>query len=129
MARATSSAESGNGLGQVLARLPFKIGRESRSMLTRLSNSLDRRIGSVPQVNDIYIDERDRFVHVSREHLLIDVNEDGYFLVDRGSVCGTIVAGRQVGGERLGGRIQLRDHDVIIVGTAASPYVFKFRTA
>jgi hypothetical protein len=112
-----------------LARLPFKVGRESRSMLTRLSNSLDRRIGSAPQVNDVYIDEKDRFVHVSREHFLIDLDEDGYFLVDRGSVCGTIVAGRQVGGDRRGGRARLRDHDLIIVGSAASPYLFKFRAA
>jgi len=47
--------------------------------------------------------------------------------VDRGSVCGTIVEGRVLGGARTGGRVQVHDQDVIIVGTSASPFVFKLR--
>ena len=48
------------------------------------------------------------------------------FVVDRGSVRGTIVAGRQIGGNRAGGRTELRSGDVIIVGTSTSEYVFRF---
>jgi hypothetical protein len=32
-----------------------------------------------------------------------------------------------VGGQSMGGAASLRDGDVIIVGTSASRYVFKFR--
>jgi hypothetical protein len=31
-----------------------------------------------------------------------------------------------VGGNRAGGRIALHDQDIIVAGTSASPYVFKF---
>jgi hypothetical protein len=113
----------------VITRFPFKVGRESRTMLSKLSMSLERRLGTSPQLNDVYIDERDHVVHVSREHFLIDVTDEGFILVDRGSMCGTIVAGRRVGGDRTGGWVALRDQDVVIAGAASSPYVFRFRTS
>ncbi len=111
----------------VIDHFPFKVGRECRTLLTRLSMSIDRRMGTAPPLNDLYIDEKDQVVHLSREHFLIDATENGFFLVDRGSVCGTLVSGKRVGGDRTGGRVALRDHDIIIVGSEASPYVFKFR--
>jgi pSer/pThr/pTyr-binding forkhead associated (FHA) protein len=61
------------------------------------------------------------FHHVSREHFLIDTKHELYVLIDRGSFCGTIV-----GGQRAGGQIELRNEDVVIIGTVDSPYVFKF---
>jgi hypothetical protein len=51
---------------------------------------------------------------------------DQFFVVDRGSVWGTIVAGGQIGGNRTGGRTGLRDGDSITVGTAGSEYIFRF---
>jgi hypothetical protein len=39
-----------------------------------------------------------------------------------------IVEGQVIGGDRAGGRAHLQDHHVIIVGSASSPFVFKFRT-
>ena len=40
---------------------------------------------------------------------------------------GSLVEGRVLGDARTGGRIELHDRDVIIVGTSASPFVFKIR--
>jgi pSer/pThr/pTyr-binding forkhead associated (FHA) protein len=116
--------------GEFLAidRFPFRVGRESRSILGRMASEIERRLGNAPQVNDLYIVEHplDQFHHVSREHFLIDVENDRYYLADRGSVCGTTVAGRVVGGNRGGGRVELHDQDVIVVGTTESPFVFRF---
>jgi len=64
---------------------------------------------------------------VSREHLMIQHNGTSYVLIDRQSVCGTIVEGAEVGGRGRGGAVPLKDGDVIIVGTSSSPYIFKFR--
>ncbi len=111
----------------LIDHFPFKVGRESRTALSKLSMSLERRLGSAPQLNDVYLVEPvvSQFLHVSREHFLIDEAESGFVLVDRGSVCGTLVAGKAVGGDRLGGRTELHDGDEIIVGTAASMFIFK----
>ncbi|HJN93255.1 MAG TPA: FHA domain-containing protein [Dehalococcoidia bacterium] len=112
----------------VIDRFPFKVGRESRNALTKLSMSIERRMGATPQLNDVYLIEPlvAQFLHISREHFLIDEESGRYFLVDRGSVCGTIVSGNVVGGDRQGGRTEVHDGDEIIIGTAASPFVFKF---
>jgi hypothetical protein len=110
-------------------RLPFRVGRDSRWPRTsRIRVESERRKGIVGQVNDVYLfeDPLAPFHHISREHFLIDAAEGQYFIVDRHSVCGTVVAGAAVGGDRTGGRIELHDQDVIIVGTPASPYTFKF---
>ncbi len=68
-------------------------------------------------------------LQISREHFAIEYADNQFFLVDVGSACGTIVAGKQVGGQQKGGRIELRDGDEVIVGTYKSPYVFRFRVA
>ena len=44
------------------------------------------------------------------------------------SACGTIVNDRRIGGNRTGGRVELRDRDVIVLGGATSPFVFTFVT-
>lgn len=109
---------------------PFKVGRESRTVLGKMTMEVERRLGVAPQLNDLYLVEPrlEPFLHVSREHFLIESDGDGYFLTDRGSACGTIINGRAIGGDRRGGRTELRDHDIIIVGRASSPFAFKFRT-
>jgi len=68
-------------------------------------------------------------LQISREHFAIERATGSYFLVDRGSACGTIVAGRHIGGDRAGGRTELRSGDEIVVGTDGSPYVFRFEIA
>ena len=117
-----------DGEFRTIDRLPFRVGRDSRSPSGRLASEAERRKGAVSQVNDVYLfeDPLARYHHVSREHFLIDAEHGQFCVVDRHSVCGTIVAGKTVGGERAGGRIELHDQDVIVAGTAASPYVFKF---
>jgi pSer/pThr/pTyr-binding forkhead associated (FHA) protein len=66
-------------------------------------------------------------MNVSREHFQIEHNGTQYVLVDRQSTCGTLVEGQVVGGKQAGGAVPLRDGDVIIVGTSASRFAFKFR--
>jgi pSer/pThr/pTyr-binding forkhead associated (FHA) protein len=121
--------EARRGLGGdelVLPHLPFKIGRENR--LNKLVNALERRIGTGhKQLNDIYLVEDTEYVNVSREHLVIEEVQGRVQLRDLASACGTIVEGEILGGERAGGVAELHDHDVIIVGTSGSPFVFKFR--
>ena len=64
--------------------------------------------------------------HFSREHFLIDAKDGHYILLDRGSSCGTLVEGDLVGERKQGGWRRLKDHDVIIVGTSDSKFIFKF---
>src|ERR1051325_2307026 len=76
-----------------LLRFPFKVGRESRlnNPVARLKAQLDRRIGSVPQLNDLYlIEPQAPRLHISREHFLIEQVDNAYVIVDRGSACGTM---------------------------------------
>jgi pSer/pThr/pTyr-binding forkhead associated (FHA) protein len=128
IAMTDSSRRSINADSLTIDRLPFRVGRDSRSASQRLASEVERRQGFVGQLNDAYIfeDAHAKFLHVSREHFLIDAEHGHFYLSDRHSVCGTIVAGKSVGGERTGGRIELHDQDVIVVGTAASPYSFRF---
>jgi pSer/pThr/pTyr-binding forkhead associated (FHA) protein len=111
----------------VIERFPFKVGRESRLGGSMPWRGTERRSRAAPQLNDVYLAEDGDVLNVSREHFLVEREGGRFFLVDRDSACGTLVEGRIVGGERKGGRAELHDHDVIIVGTSASPFVFKFR--
>jgi pSer/pThr/pTyr-binding forkhead associated (FHA) protein len=117
-----------NGDFLAIDRLPFRVGRNSRSSNGRTTADIERRKGTVGQVNEAYLIEPslEKFHQISREHFLIDAEHGHFYVVDRHSVCGTIVAGKVVGGDRAGGRVELYDGDIIVVGTAASPYIFKF---
>lgn len=108
---------------------PFRVGRECRGLRwTPEGFRTERRASSSRPNNDLYINDGGEALNVSREHFLIEADADGgrYLLVDRQSSCGTIVNGQRIGGGNLGGRTRLEDGDVIIVGTASSPYVLKF---
>jgi pSer/pThr/pTyr-binding forkhead associated (FHA) protein len=109
-------------------RFPFRVGRESR-----IGHSPDfpnsRRRHDSTRNNDLYLLENGPVLNVSREHFQIELRDNEYFLVDRGSACGTVVEGITVGKDRAGGERRLVDGDVIIVGTSVSPYVFKFVVA
>lgn len=111
-----------------ITRFPFKVGRENRLAALADPSLIERRLGNAPQLNDVYLVEPPPagLSHVSREHFAIEHEVDQFVLVDRGSACGTIVAGKQVDGNRTGGRTELRSGDEIIVGTHGSPFVFRF---
>lgn len=114
----------------IIERFPFRMGRESRTTLGKLTSIVDRRRqGSSRPTNDLYIADVGEFFNLSREHVMIEAEGQEFFVTDLGSVCGTIVEGKVLGGNRAGGRTQLHDHDVIILGTASSPFAFKFRTS
>ena len=91
----------------------------------------EQRLGRSPQLNDVYLSESPsaELIQISRDHFAIERLDDDFFVVDRGSVAGTIVAGRRIGGHRKGGRTRLYSGDEIVVGGEGSPYVFKFTAA
>lgn len=109
-----------------MPKFPFRVGRESRaSNRNEGSAGTRRQSGSAPN-NDLYLVETGTELNISREHLLIDIRDGDYFIVDKGSSCGTIVEGEQIGEKRQTTWRRLEDGDVIIVGTSRSKYVFKF---
>lgn len=114
----------------VISQFPYKIGRESR--VIRIDGRLERierhKKDDSPPNNDLYLMDRGERLNVSREHFQIEKNGSGYFLVDRGSACGTKVEGVNVGGDDRGGSVELHDGDVIAVGAVGTPYLFRFIT-
>lgn len=111
-----------------ITQFPFRVGRDSRGVTRAVARIVmdRRRPGSRPN-NELYLAEPEPATNVSREHFQIEHNGAQYVLVDRQSTCGTLVEGQVVGGKQAGGAVPLRDGDVIIVGTSASRFVFKFR--
>lgn len=125
--------EAARALGA--ARMRFrafsvKVGRERRSTqsdATLPPGVSERRRGEAPQLNDVYLVEASSgHRHISGEHFSIECMDSLFVLVDRCSACGTIVAGKRIGGSRQGGRTELRNGDTVVVGTSKSPYVFQF---
>lgn len=109
-----------------ISHVPFRVGRESRAKdRANAAQDVRRRPDASPN-NDLYLLESGPELNVSREHFLIDLRNGEYVLVDRGSACGTLVEGELVGGKRQADWRRLEGHDVIIVGTSESRYVFKF---
>ena len=108
-----------------IRKFPFRVGRESRVPGSPRRPDSRRRPDSVPN-NDLYLLELGHVLNVSRDHFLIDYRDGSYLLVDRGSACGTLVEGVRVGEKRSGGTVPLNNNDVIIVGTSASDFIFKF---
>ena len=108
-----------------IPRFPFRVGRESRRKRKENYRNSRRRASSSPS-NDLYLIETDAPLNVSREHFQIELHDGNYFIVDRGSTCGTLVEGEVLGGARNGGQHRLHSGDVIIVGTSESRHIFKF---
>lgn len=107
--------------------MPFRIGRECRDKAPRMlpSGAVDRRGTGGARNNDLYVIEPGPRLFISRQHLMIEKRESGFYLVDLFSSCGTIVEGRYLGGDHKGGEVALEHQDVVILGTAGSPYIFK----
>lgn len=121
------------GKSLTIESFPFRVGRESRLSPSRFPWPRERRMppnitGIVPN-NDLYIREASQVHNLSREHFLLTWDNDRLVLVDRGSVCGTIVDGQIIGGNRGRGECVVQSNAVIIAGPSTSPYVFKIDVA
>lgn len=108
---------------------PFRIGRESRVQVVEgeLVVNERHRAGreSMPN-NDVYLLDNGSKLNISREHLEIAKEGDGYRITDRQSACGTTVNTVHVGGQESGGEYTLSDGDEIRIGGKESPFVFEF---
>ncbi len=108
----------------------LSVGRERRSPLDDAGLAAtvrEQRLGKAPPLNDLYLlEDNSRTLHISGVHFTIECVEGLFFLIDRGSACGTIVAGRRIGGHRKGGRTELRNGDEVVIGTGRSRYIFRF---
>lgn len=109
---------------------PFRVGRESRSQsqerLIDNAAAAERRAIAVKPNNDIYLTETTHEVFISREHFEIIREKNRYVLVDRQSALGTWVEGELVGGNREGGKTEIRDGDVIYIGSYRGGFIYKF---
>ncbi len=117
-----------SGEQKVIERFPFRVGRERRALHISMPESAERRTPKNEPTNDLYILDVCELFKIPDRHIRIERQGGEFFLSDLGSPCGTIVEGKTLGGNHEGGRASLRDHDVIILGSALSPLVFKFRT-
>jgi len=113
----------------VIMNFPFRVGRESRVAMVKGHLEIIERpkkdIGNKPN-NDLYLVDRGHLLNISREHFQIELREGEYYLVDRGSACGTKLQDSSLGGEDSGGALKLQDGDVIGVGAKNTPYLFQF---
>lgn len=107
----------------VIKKLPFRVGRESRVVETGGRPELDERRerGNREPNNDLHLVDFGHQLNICRNHFEIDRREEGYVLIDRGSVCGT-----KIRGEDIGKNAPLRDGDLIGVGAVGSPYIYRF---
>ncbi len=124
----TKDARDGLGMAEMtIDRFPFRVGRECRTAVSKAVMAVERRLGMAPPLNDLYlVGPVPQLDHaVSREHFLIDFTEGKFVLTDRGSMCGTTVNGKIIGGDRRGGHTELHDQDEISL--EAEGFVFKFR--
>ena len=112
-----------------VTELPFKVGRESRmGRFEKLKEEVERRLGSFAPVNHLYLTEAiSHPFHISRQHFEIHHLDGQFVLLDRESACGTGVGVSRLGSDRLERRAILRDGDLIVVGAANSPFVFRFQ--
>jgi pSer/pThr/pTyr-binding forkhead associated (FHA) protein len=110
-------------------QFPFNVGRQSRhgGVNRRATDGDASRARGADSTNDLnLIESSSNTQHISRGHFAIELLDGRFYLIDRGSACGTIVSGKRVGGNRTWGRTELQDGDEVIVGTHRSPYIFRF---
>lgn len=117
------TAEAQDALGgvpaAVITRFPALVGRR---------RSTESASTHVEAETTLFLLDRadDRTRCISREHFIIQYDGGRFSVVDLGSTCGTIVAGRRIGGHHEGGQSELRDQDEIVIGAPRSRYVFRF---
>ena len=112
-----------------LTQFPFRVGRERRSYLTDDRRPVDvpqRRTGEAPPLNDVYLrEEAPSGLHISGAHFSIECVDQRFFLFDRGSACGTMVAGDLIGGKRKAGASSCGGDEVMWYRPVG--YIFLFR--
>ncbi len=124
----TPESKTSLGAPQVqIHRYPYRVGRESREAGAAAFPNSRRRQDSSPN-NELYLLDDGKMLNISREHFQIEQRHGNFYIVDRNSMCGTIVEGEIIGQGRNGGARQLNNGDVIIVGTSESKQVLKFVT-
>ena len=107
---------------------PYKVGREFRVRVVKGGYEIleRRKQESNSSNNDLYLIDNDLFLNISRQHFAIEESEKGFFIVDKGSACGTIVGENTIGGKDKGGTCQLEDGDIIVLGIEGSPFQYQF---
>ncbi len=108
---------------------PFRMGREARVKYADGAIILQERhkLGGQEPNNDVYLLDNGNYLQISREHCSIVKNDnENYLLKDRGSACGSMVNSCVVGGDDNNGSCELKDGDIITLGSEESPYKFKF---
>lgn len=97
----------------LITKFPFLIGRES------LDSESD-----VFYNNDLFIPETKPYI-VSRNHLAISNESGTIWVIDRGSAFGTIVNGREIGGQTGLFRASLdQKQNQIVIGSITSKFIF-----
>lgn len=130
----TPEAVSAVSPGQIIntfvpiRKYPFRIGRESRVRVVegRMQQAERPKLNQVEPNNDLYLVDQGALLNISREHLQLERDGNGYRVVDRGSASGTKVNMENVGGADVGGTLSLKDGDELIIGSQASPYRYRF---
>lgn len=103
-----------NDQERIIKKFPFKIGRES-------SQSYD----AIFVNNDMFIEDKMPY-NVSKNHLSINFYSNQFYILDRGSSLGTIVNGKNIGGEISNYKAVLnKGENTMIIGSELSPYQFK----
>ncbi|MFC1580002.1 cyclic nucleotide-binding domain-containing protein [Thermodesulfobacteriota bacterium] len=97
----------------LITKFPFLVGRESLNADTDVFYN-----------NDLFIREEKPYV-VSRNHIAVTNEAGALWVVDRGSAFGTIVNGKEIGGQSGINRAALdKKENQIIIGPVTSKYIF-----
>ncbi|MCK4641365.1 MAG: cyclic nucleotide-binding domain-containing protein [Candidatus Marinimicrobia bacterium] len=98
----------------IIKKFPFKIGRESA-----------HRYDAIFVDNDMFIEDEMPY-NVSKNHLSINLHGNQFYVLDRGSSLGTIVNGKNIGGNISDYKAVLnKGKNTMIIGSETSPYQFK----
>ena len=102
----------------LITKFPFLIGRDSINAESDVFSN-----------NDLTVAEERPYV-VSRNHMAIVQERGRAWVVDRGSAFGTIVNGREIGGENEVIRAPLdQETNQVVIGPATSRYIFLLHVA
>ena len=111
----------------VIRQFPFRVGRESRGeVVDGLFIRKERPRSAQAPNNDLYLKDPGPAMHVSRQHLRIERTADGYQVVDVGSSCGVGVGGARAGTGVARMSLELKDGDIIAIGTLETQLRYKF---
>ncbi len=106
------SKDTLRGAGREIRKFPFKVGRYSTG------DTMVKK--DVFSNNDLYITENDKPYYVSKNHFLIDKVDEGFIVVDRGSISGVIVNDKPI----KKSCVLKAKKNSIVVGSNFSPFVF-----